>query len=197
MWTIELSVLTMVITQLFTKLSDVPPAACIDILESISYCTGPQVALIIHRELYKYMVSTNQGITAFRVLIIYPMTDSGQWWPLLKWKEGNTDVLAIFDVDEENSENCSWLMGKSTERGLSAPVSLAWKVEDMSILKTLFQAAQHLVGILEMPKNDAVKLYCGGETDCPSEQYAPFLADSNLKDDKACASSNSALSAIV
>jgi hypothetical protein len=158
-WTIELFALMTVIEQLLAKLSDVPLATCTDILESISYCTGSQVALIIHQELYKY---TKQGITAFRVLKIYPMTDNGQWWPLLQWKEGNTDVLAIFDVGEENSENCRRLMGKSTDRDHSAPISLAWKIEDVSILTTLFQAAQHLVGILEMPKNDAVKLYCGG-----------------------------------
>ena len=143
------------------------------------------------------MLSVNQGITAFRPLIIYPMTDSGQWWPLLQWKEGNTDVVAIFDMDEENPANCSWLMGKSTGKGLSTRTSLVWNVQDMAVLKTLFQAAQQLLGILEMPKNDAVKLYCGEETNCPSEQYAPFVADSNLKDDRTCASSNSTLSAIV
>lgn len=185
-WTLEVSVLATVLAQLVVKLPCVPLEACTDLFESISYCTGPLVASIIHQELHQYI---KQGIMAFRALVIYHMTESRQSWPLLQWKEDGVDVIVIFDLDKEKPENCSWLMGRITGKGLSARVSLAWNVQDMSTLKTLFQAAQQLVGILEMPKNDAVKLYCEGETDCSNEQYASFLVDSNLKDDRTCASS--------
>lgn len=101
------------------------------------------------------------------------MTDSTESWPLLQWKGDNEDVLVLFEVDEENSGICSWLMCKKGGNGHLSRLSLTWCVIDITTLKKLFQAAQHLLGILEMPKNDAVKLYGPSNTsECPREEYA-------------------------
>lgn len=101
------------------------------------------------------------------------MTDNRESWPLLQWKRDNDDVLVLFEVDEENSGICSWLMCKMGEKDHLSRLSLTWWVIDIATLKSLFQAAQHLLGIFEMPKNDALKLY-GPSTagDCPREEYS-------------------------
>jgi hypothetical protein len=169
---IEVSILSAIIDELLTKLLDIPFDTYTTILQTISSCTGPQVAAIIYREIQKHISPIEKGITALRALTIYPMTDGSQSWPILKWKEGDADVLVLFDVDEENSGLCSWLMCKSGGKGHLSGLSLAWCVIDITTLKSLFQAAQHLLGILKMPKNDVLKLYGpSNKGNCSREEY--------------------------
>ena len=110
------------------------------------------------------MVAINRGNNTFRALMIYPMTDTQTSWPLLQWEEGSDDVFMVFDVDDEKLQNCSWLLcrGPRNERGSPAPI--VWEVTDLSALGTLFGAVQQLLGVLEMPRMQAVILYCQSES---------------------------------
>ena len=114
----------------------------------------------------------------------------------MAWREqSDTEVLAIFQLQVENDnlnpnhdpnrnsipESCNWLMHYGFGLNISpgrwrwAKTVLDWNVNDMSVLKNLFHGAGHALSILEMPKADAVRLYCRDKTDdCSNEEYNLF-----------------------
>jgi hypothetical protein len=143
------------------------------IVESVSSLLGSQVAETVYRALKTRILAETPHTTGCRARQVYPLTDSEQSWLLLEWVEGNTDVICIFDIkDEADHESCSWLLhcrtGKTDSEATSS--SLHWSVTDISVLKTLFQVAQHVLGILEMPKEDAIQLYCESNEECSIQE---------------------------
>lgn len=93
------------------------------------------------------------------------------------------DVIAIYLAEPDNyvvtetqRQGCSWVMhfrrGISNQADEHCPNSfIAWNVTEMSRLKTLFQAAQHILGVLGWSKEDASRLYCEqGPEECSASE---------------------------
>ena len=109
-------------------------------------------------------------LTEFRASVVYPFTDNERFWPILEWREGDdSDGMAIFDVsdDPEGECSCSYIIhyGVGSENNGShwKRTSLVWNVTSVDVLKTLFQVSQHALGILQMPKADALTLYAAND----------------------------------
>ena len=140
--------------------------------------THPLVAATVDRNLRRHLHSKGQ-ITGFRASVAYPFTSDDESWVILEWRENDgKEVMGIFDVDEDYPDICNYILhiGVGSKDG---PVenrwnqtSLVWKVVDMSSLKSLFQAAQHVLGVLELPQTDARTLYCENSDDCSTQEYA-------------------------
>ena len=120
---------------------------------------------------------TGTRITSLWASVIYPFIgDTG--YPLLQWREeDDTEVMAIYlvpDTFQKNDTDGSWIMhlGKGISNDLQPLKSfIAWNVVEISHLKTLFQAAQHISGILDWSKDDAYRLYCDeGSEECSNEE---------------------------
>jgi hypothetical protein len=153
------------------------------IFETICTRTGLKAGCAINQELQSHLSSRKATITRFRVSIISPFINNEQNWSILEWSEENgADGMAIFDViDEGGTSNCSYLLHYGVKsvpstRGVEGwnRTSIAWKVSDFGVLKTLFQALQHALGILQLPKADARKLYCNDNPDeqCTTEELS-------------------------
>jgi hypothetical protein len=120
---------------------------------------------------------------------VHPLDPDDFFWVVLEWREGeSTDVLAIFHIeDEDDSDLCNSLLhygfgGKSDESSARSWIrtSISWTVTGLGYLKTLFGAAQHILGILDMPVTDAMALYCESTPhDSSDERYPPPLKARN------------------
>lgn len=150
-----------------------------EIEKTISQTTGPELLPTIMHAFQQLLPSNISEITAFQASEVYTFSDDDQAWQLLEWSMGDIDGMAIFQVedgDDLESYNClvHCSVGKSTlskeERWKYS--SLAWNVTDMWILNTLFQVAQHIVGILQMSAKDVGYLYCLDDSEgCSAEEY--------------------------
>ena len=107
-------------------------------------------------------------MTAFRLTRVHSLLNDDQSWPIVEWKEvDDTKVMAIFHLeDKEDSESGNWLMHQGVDMRADGEVgfrweksSIDWNVSKISILKLLFQVAQHTLGILQWPQDDAIQLY--------------------------------------
>ena len=121
-------------------------------------------------------------MTAFRATVVYPLINNENSWPVVEWKEDeDTEVIAIFHIQNEPDgvDACSWLMhsanGVHTEENATSRwkrSSIEWSVRQLGHLKTLFGAAQHVMGILEWSVADALPLYCQSRPEnCSDGQY--------------------------
>src|SRR5204863_3343085 len=119
--------------------------------------------------LQRYFKATDTYVTRFRASVIFSLTNDDCAWPVVEWKqEDDTEVIAIFYIDETApSDVCGWLMHSGTgiiedsKEGMRwEKTSIMWRVVDMDHLKSLFEAAQHLLGILQWPTEDMLRLYC-------------------------------------
>jgi hypothetical protein len=156
------------------------------IVECISSRTGSEVAHNVDQELRKHIHLNFAQLVGFRASVVYPFTEDQQPWLVLEWRENDgTEGVAVFDTDD-GSDRYSYLIHYGLGRG--DPVegkhwehsSIAWNVSDLSVLKALFQASHHALGLLEMPKSDAVQLYCFNSSEScnhksfSTEEYAHF-----------------------
>lgn len=123
-------------------------------------------------------------MTALRVSAVCSFTNNDFSWPILEWKESDdTETIAIFHIeDQDEPEDCSWLMHSGVDKSGEvetekkwAGSAVSWSVADLDHLKTLFGAAQHTLGILEWPVQDAIKLYCQtNPSTCSDEELLPM-----------------------
>jgi len=126
---------------------------------------GPEIALQITRSLHRHYLSNMAQITDVRATMIYNFKPEWTPWPVVEWREGdNTDVVAIFKVEDDVSP-CSYLMhcgvGSWQEDGRHwMESSLVSLVSNFEQLKELFQAGQHIFGILQWSNVDLLALYC-------------------------------------
>lgn len=132
--------------------------------DALSDRTGPNIARTIDGTLQALLHSRDAGMTAFRALVIYPFKKNDKSWPMIEYSEDNgTRVLAIMALDDDDSpESCSYIMHSihSSASQSSCLTDLTFNVSDFKVMKTLFQAAQHVWGLLQMPEEDAMILYC-------------------------------------
>jgi hypothetical protein len=111
-------------------------------------------------------------LVGFRVFVIYPFSGDKDWWQIVGWEERDgIQAMAIVDV---NNDHIGYLIhyGLSGKQGNEwKESSILWDVAEFSTLRTLFQAVQHGLGILRMPKSDAYKLYGNcDDDDCLPEE---------------------------
>ena len=116
------------------------------------------------------------NVTAFRASIVYSLTNETCAWPVIEWREGtDTEVMVIFLLDDEGAV-CSWLMhygygtNASGEGRRWTSTSISWCVGEIVHLKSLFEAAQHLLGVLQWPPEDILNFYCKRNHDSSSEE---------------------------
>lgn len=136
-----------------------------NIYQILANRTTPDIALSITDGLLRHIESTLAPITGLKVTVVYQFGNEGTSWPVVEWREGDeTDVVAIFKVEDATTP-CSYLMHrgvgcwKTGSRRWSQSF-LAWFVSSISHLKELFQAAQHIFGILQWSNTDLLTLYC-------------------------------------
>ena len=119
--------------------------------------------------------STIVDMRSFVVSVFYPFGRNDHSWPVVQWVEGqDTEALAIFEIDVITNV-CSWIIHRGFRVDNGNPwnqASTVWTVTNISQLKTLFYAAQHLLGILEWSSSDSHKIYCEGNfVDSSQEEY--------------------------
>jgi hypothetical protein len=154
------------------------------IKDIIASYAGEEAANCVNQCLQWHMEATGACIKSLKASVVYPFTGDNPC-PLLQWREGNDmDVMALYLVEPNNRVGTdpelhggSWIMHFG--RGISSDIHghhwensfVAWRVTEMSYLKTLFQTAQHIFGILKWPKEDAYRLYCEqGAEECSTEE---------------------------
>jgi hypothetical protein len=119
--------------------------------------------------LKQYSQSDDRLITGWRASTIYSLTSESSW-PIVQWKENNTDVMAIFKVDN-GVVGCLMHFSEQAKRS-----SISWQVADIDDLHILFSAAQHMFGVLQWPPQDIVEIYAGvTPQDESDERYFSLL----------------------
>ena len=104
------------------------------------------------------------NITRFRSSVVYALISPEIYCPVVEWVEnGDTEVVAFFNIGSPNEY--SWLAhyGKLTrEKGQRKweKTYVKFCAETMGYLKVLFEAAEHLGGVLGWGTKDIVRLYC-------------------------------------
>ena len=125
------------------------------------------IAISLSEYLSSHQRKTGASLTGLRSTIVHPFVQEDCFWVVLEWREGkDADVLAIFHISDNNPDLCNVLMhyGFGGESNENTPRSwiktaISWTVTGLGYLKTLFGAAQHILGILELPVADALTLY--------------------------------------
>jgi len=113
-------------------------------------------------------------ITRFRSSAVYALISHDIYCPVIEWIENDdTEVVAFFNIGSENEY--SWLAHyqKVTCEGGQRRFSKTYVkfcAEEMGYLKVLFEAAEHLSGVLAWDTNDILRLYCRLE---PQEVETP------------------------
>lgn len=113
-------------------------------------------------------------ITRFRSSVVYALISPEIYCPVVEWIENDdTEVVAFFNIGSPNEY--SWLAHYQTvnredgQRRLSK-MYVKFCAEGMGYLKVLFEAAEHLSGVLAWDTKDILALYCRLE---PQEVQTP------------------------
>lgn len=186
----SVTALVRLVNQIHVQLSKLPlsgtsPDRPSSRFDALSARTGPDIARTIDKTLQTHLQLREARITSFRASVIYSFPNDDKSWPMLEWGEDNgSQVLAIFALDDDDMpESCSYIMHSAHSGAQSwCPTDLTFNVSDFAVMKTLFQAAQHVLGLLQMPKEDAVMLYCETHesSDYSTEEYVPRNAGSDV-----------------
>ena len=152
--------------------------------------TGTEAGWTIYQELQKYLPSERSHITGFRVSVSYSFTDDDHVvCTLVEWREQcGTDALAIFDVAADDPTRYNYIIHYGKDANLKpldqfqwSSTSIEWDLSAMGELQTLLKAVQHVLGIMEMPKDDLEVLYVGNRNlDCCRNEYEAAECDTNM-----------------
>jgi hypothetical protein len=111
---------------------------------------------------------------------VYSFTKDDMICVLLEWRERTgVEILTIFDVDADDPDRCSYIMHCGFDVNLNnmgqsrwGRTSVSWNLSEMPDLRTLLEAAEHALGILELPRSDVEILYRGDrKQDCSIKEY--------------------------
>lgn len=152
------------------------PAEFNHVYETISTHMNSNAASTVDRVL-RSLRSTSTAMRGLLVSVFYPFGRNDHSWPVVQWIEGeDTEALAIFQVDVVTNV-CSWIIHRGfrvDNESAWNQASVMWTVTNISQLKTLFHAAQHLLGILQWSSADSDKIYCEENfANCSREEYMP------------------------
>jgi hypothetical protein len=141
----------------------------------ISRHTNTNTANVINLTLRRIQ-STSAAMRGFVASVFYPFRRENESWSIVQWTEGEeVEALAIFEVDVRTNV-CNWIIHRGIRESGWKEASIVWTVKDISRLKSLFHAAQHLSGILEWSTADTHKIYCDGNfANCSQEEYVPNI----------------------
>ena len=115
-------------------------------------------------------------ITRFRSSVVYALISHEIYSPVVEWVENDeTQVVAFFNIGSPNEY--SWLAHYekvNREKGQRRSSNTYVKIcaESMGYLKVLFEAAEHLSGVLAWDTKDILRLYCrveSREVETPTE----------------------------
>jgi len=168
-----------------TELPDFPR----DLDSLIFTHTGSGVGWTICQVLRRHLPPEKSQITGFRVSVAYSFTNDDMICTVVEWRErSGVDVLAIFDVDADDPNRYSYLMHYGMDANLTMLdqfqwcwTSILWNLSERAELQTLIQAAQHVLGILEMPRTDLEVLYAGDrKQNCSTKEYEAGEDNSNM-----------------
>jgi hypothetical protein len=136
-------------------------------------------ARLIYDALQGYFGPETSNLKSLRVTVSHQFARDEAVCTLVEWRDrADARFLAIFTFDPDDQDRCNYLVysssnpgGKKCENGNY----VYWNLSDLSALTTLLEAAQHVVGILELSKSDIGVLYCGNRDDtCQPEEYCPY-----------------------
>ena len=146
-------------------------------MDAISSRTGLEVGCRIYGALQSQLGSDPSQIVAFRVSVVYSFTLDDMYCVLLEWRERTgVEAIAIFDEDPDNPEFLSYMIHYqsevTTEYGQCGRSYVLWNLREMSDIRTLLEATQHVLGVLDLPARDAMVLYSNKRgQDCSIEEY--------------------------
>jgi hypothetical protein len=122
--------------------------------------------------------STQRHIFGLRATMVYPLGEFDYCWMVLEWRENNdTDVLAIYLIDEDNEPGVyNWLMHSSQ---LQNTTSISWTIRHINYLQRLFEGVHHILGVLELSVADAVRLCTRNSTDTSHDAYVSYQCNAN------------------
>jgi hypothetical protein len=141
---------TQAFQQLHMQLSRMP-AVDAPLETVLSSQIQPELVQPIILWLLQYSQSEDRLITDWRASTIHSLASNESSWPVVLWTENNTNVMAVFKVDN-GVVGC--LMHSQED-------SLSWQVADIDDLRILFGAAQHMLGVLQWTLQDIVEVYAG------------------------------------
>jgi hypothetical protein len=137
----------------------------------------PESARVIYHALQRHLLAKSVQLVAFRASVVYSFLNDDESWSILEWEETDgTQVMAIFYNDVYEPMNWSWVIhhgaGSPPGGGHWTRAHISWDVANITMLKKLFEGTQHALGLLQMPREDALKLYCQEHIEDPtSEEY--------------------------
>lgn len=155
-------------------------------------CATARVACVIAQSLMTYVQSRKSQITSMRATPIYLFNDEQRSWPMIEWREkDNMWTLAIFHFENVNQpEDGSWLMHSGipyVTKQCWRRSRIDWNVANVNHLKILFGLAQHALGLMEWPVEDAISL-CNhiSSQNCSINEYGLINGLLIWKYDKIC-----------
>ena len=146
-----------------------------------STCLPLRLASVIARAIAQFLQSRNARMVRLRASIEKSFTNEDSECPIVQWNEADgTDIIALFHFDEAyEPEECSWAMHLGVGR-LSLPNTrgrlwqssrVDWNVAKVPHLKTIFGIAQHILGVLQWPTADALRIYGNSASENNSDEY--------------------------
>jgi hypothetical protein len=134
---------------------------------AVAKFTSGEVAGKIMKILKAHWTTNDAQILRFRASIVQAVADLDDYCPVVEGVEnGDVKVIALFNI--ENSRGYSWLAyyvkpaaepGEKDQPGKDEKW-VHWEVESMGRLRTLFEAAANLAGVLQWHTKDIVRVYC-------------------------------------
>jgi hypothetical protein len=134
---------------------------------AVAKFTSAEIATKIMGILKAHWSTNDAKILRFRASIVHAVADLDYYCPVVEWVEtGDVKVVALFNI--ENPRCYSWLAyyvksaAEGGEKGQSYQGRkwVHWETESMGRLRTLFEAAANLAGILQWLTEDIVRIYC-------------------------------------
>lgn len=154
------------------------------ILEAIApVCSPARKGFSIAQSLLQYLQSRKVTVTGVRATVIYSLKNDDCAWTVTEWTEGDDRKgMAIFQFDEKSAlysslMHCGEGVVDNEDRVMRwERCSVTWRIGNISDLKRLFGAAQHILGMLEWSVVDILKLYCeSNPAECSDQTYPPNL----------------------
>lgn len=161
------------------------PTSCPDfhtIMNTLQYYGDQQRVLSIAYHLNKHFQSKNVRISGLRANPVRLFGEDKEPFSEAEWREGDDrEGLALFRVPRDRGP-CSYLihMKNRSRRRVDQQrdqAEVEWWVTDLTHFKDLFRAAQHNLGLLNLPKEDLEKVFARNHSKCSPETYDLFLSN--------------------
>jgi hypothetical protein len=148
-----------------------------------AYTANKGEGRLIYDALREYFGPETSNLKSLRVTVSHQFARDEAVCTLVEWRDrADARFLAIFTFDPDDQERCNYLvysgsnpevMGAGKDGQNTSCVH--WNLSDLSEMTTLLEAAQHVVGILELSKSDIDVLYCGNrDNTCSTKEYVAF-----------------------